>query len=203
MREAPVTRTLSKRNRIAMRTLFFKMICTFFVVSFVSSLCPTSPAEAATAVEIDAKSNAALEEFFSTAPAGKELAAKAVGILIFPSVVKAGMLVGGEYGEGALRIDGATVDYYSVAAGSIGLQFGVQKKGIVIMFMEKTALDNFRSSNGWEVGVDGSVALVTIGAGGSVDTNTAKQPIIGFVFGQKGLMLNLTLEGSKMTKLVR
>jgi lipid-binding SYLF domain-containing protein len=188
---------------MVMRTLSVRWICTFIVVSLIAFLLQASLVMAESAVEIDAKANAALEEFFSTAPAGKELAAKATGILIFPSVVKAGMLVGGEYGEGALRVNGATVDYYSTTSGSIGFQLGVQKKSIIIMFMEQSALDRFRSSSGWEVGVDGSVALVTIGTGGSVDTNTAQQPIIGFVFGQKGLMLNLTLEGSKMTKLVR
>jgi lipid-binding SYLF domain-containing protein len=186
-----------------MQTLSIRWICTFIVVSLVSLLCPASPAEADSAVEIDAKVKAALEDFFSTAPAGKELAGKAAGILVFPSVVKAGMLVGGEYGEGALRIDGATVDYYSTAAGSIGLQLGVQKKSIIIMFMDEAALEKFRNSTGWEVGVDGSVALVTIGTGGYVDTNTIQQPIIGFVFGQKGFMCNLTLEGSKMTKILR
>lgn len=186
-----------------MRTLSARLTFTFIAVALSSFLYPSSQAKAASAVEIDAKANAALEEFFSQAPVGKELSEKATGILIFPSVVKAGMLVGGEYGEGALRIDGATVDYYSTASGSFGFQLGVQKKSIIIMFMDKAALDAFRSSTGWEVGVDGSVALVTIGAGGSVDTNTAQEPIIGFVFGQKGLMYNLTLEGSKMTKIVR
>jgi lipid-binding SYLF domain-containing protein len=187
---------------MAMRILSARLICTLTAAALFSFLHPTS-AKAASAAEIDAKANAALEEFFSKAPAGKELAGKAVGMLIFPSVVKAGMVVGGEYGEGALRIGGTTVDYYSTASGSVGFQLGVQKKSIIIMFMDKTALDQFRSSKGWEVGVDGSIALVTIGAGGSVDTNTAQQPIIGFVFGQKGLMANLTLEGSKMTKIVR
>jgi lipid-binding SYLF domain-containing protein len=186
-----------------MKTLSIRLTFNLVVAVLVFSLYPTSPAKAASAVEIDAKANAALEEFFSKAPAGKDLAAKAAGVLIFPSVVKAGMLVGGEYGEGALRIGGITADYYSTASGSVGFQLGVQKKSIIIMFMDKSALESFRNSQGWEVGVDGSVALVTIGAGGSVDTNTAQEPIIGFVFGQKGLMYNLTLEGSKMTKIAR
>jgi lipid-binding SYLF domain-containing protein len=186
-----------------MRTLSLRSAGVLITAFLVIFLYPAAQAKAESAVLIDAKSNAAIEEFFSTSPAGKELAARAVGILIFPSVVKAGILVGGEYGEGALRVDGATVDHYSMAAGSIGLQLGAQKKSIIIMFMEQSALDKFKNSSGWEVGVDGSVALVTIGAGGAIDTTTAKQPIIGFVFGQKGLMLNLTIEGSKITKIVR
>ncbi len=183
-----------------MRYSFLGFIYVLIAAAFFS-LFTGSRAEAASAVEIDAKANATLEKFYETVPAGKELATKAAGILIFPSVVKAGMVLGGEYGEGALRIGGKTVAYYSTASGSIGFQLGVQSKSIIIMFMDKTALENFRKSQGWEVGVDGSVALVTIGAGGSLDTTTSQEPIIGFIFGQKGLMYNLTLEGTKLTKI--
>ena len=133
----------------------------------------------------------------------KILGDKAEGILVFPSVIKAGFGFGGEYGEGALRIKGKTVDYYSTAAGSFGFQIGVQSKTVILMFMSKQALKNFRDSKGWEVGVDASVAMVEVGAGGSIDTTNLKQPILGFVVGQKGLMVNLTLEGSKMSKLNR
>jgi lipid-binding SYLF domain-containing protein len=100
-----------------------------------------------------------------------------------------------------LRIKGKTVDYYNTAAASIGFQLGAQSKTMILLFMTENALSDFRNSDGWEVGVDGSVALVTIGAGGSVDTTNLKDPIIGFVFNNKGLMYNLTLEGSKMTKI--
>ena len=105
--------------------------------------------------------------------------------------------------DGALRIAGKTADYYSTAAASIGLQLGAQAKTVIILFLEKAALDKFRNSKGWEAGVDGSVALIQVGAGGSIDTTNIKDPIIGFVIGQKGLMFNVTLEGSKFTKLVR
>jgi lipid-binding SYLF domain-containing protein len=188
---------------MSIRSFSFSFIEIFLAASIACLVHSVPDAQAASAVEIDAKADAAIESFFQTAPAGKELAEKAEGILIFPSVVKAGILVGGEYGEGALRINGRTVEYYSTASGSIGLQLGAQAKSIIIMFMDKTALDEFRNSQGWEVGVDGSVALITIGTGGSIDSITAQEPIIGFVFGQKGLMLNVTLEGSKMTKIVR
>lgn len=162
---------------------------------------PGDRAEAASAVEIDAKVNEVLTRFYKDVPSAKELSTKAKAILTFPSVVKAGFGIGGEFGEGALRINDKTVDYYSTVAASIGFQFGVQSRAVILMFMADDALTNFRSSDGWEVGVDASVALVTIGASGAIDTTNIQEPVIGFIFGEKGLMYNLSLEGSKVTKL--
>jgi lipid-binding SYLF domain-containing protein len=156
---------------------------------------------AASAHVIDAKVDDALTEFYQTVKAGKELVGQAKGVLVFPSVIKAGIGIGGEYGEGALRIGGKTADYYNTAAASIGLQLGAQAKTVILLFMTDAALSKFRNSQGWEVGVDGSVALVTVGVDGSIDSTQMNNPIIGFVIGQKGLMYNLTLEGSKMTKI--
>jgi lipid-binding SYLF domain-containing protein len=156
---------------------------------------------AASAVEIDAKTDSTLKMFCEKVGPAKELSAKAKGILIFPDVIKAGFGIGGEYGEGALRINGKTVEYYNTAAVSIGLQLGAQEKAVILLFMDSKALDDFRKSDGWEAGGDGSVAVVEWGAGGSIDTSNIKDPIIGFVFGNKGLMFNLTLEGSKMSKI--
>ena len=160
-----------------------------------------APALGAAAEEIDAKVDASLKEFRKKVGPADELLQNARGVLVFPSVIKAGLGVGGEFGEGALRIGGETVDYYNTVAASIGFQLGAQSKTIILLFMTEEALSDFRSSKGWEVGVDGSVALVTIGAGGSLDTHTLQQPIIGFVFNNKGLMYNLTLEGSKITRI--
>lgn len=157
--------------------------------------------QAADAREIEVSVDVALEHFQKEVKGSAELLAKADGYLVFPKVVKAGLGIGGEYGEGALRIGGKTTAYYSTAAASIGLQLGVQKKSIIIAFLTKEALAKFQKSEGWEVGVDGSVALIKVGAGGSIDSNNIKEPIVAFVFGQKGLMYNLTLEGSKFTKL--
>jgi lipid-binding SYLF domain-containing protein len=157
--------------------------------------------QAADAREIEVSVNVALERFQKEVKGSSELLAKANGYLVFPKVVKAGLGIGGEYGEGALRIGGKTNAYYSTAAASIGLQLGVQKKSIIIAFLTKGSLSKFRKSEGWEVGVDGSVALIKVGAGGSIDSSNIKDPIVAFVFGQKGLMYNLTLEGSKFTKL--
>jgi lipid-binding SYLF domain-containing protein len=159
------------------------------------------PADAKSAVEIDVGVDETLKRFFAEVGGAKALADKSAGLLVFPTVIKAGFGIGGEYGEGALRIGGETADYYNTAAASIGLQFGAQARSVILMFMTDEALDEFRRSDGWEVGVDGSVALITIGAGGAIDSHSITDPIIGFVFGEKGLMYNLTLEGSKMTKL--
>ena len=148
---------------------------------------------AATPKEIDVSVDVALKNFHKNVNGGKEFLKAAKGVLVFPGVFKAGIGIGGEYGEGALRIGGKTVDYYSTAAGSIGFQLGAQKKTIILVFMQQDALKKFRASSGWEAGVDGSVALVTVGAGGSIDTTNIKDPIVAFVLSQKGLMYNLTL----------
>ena len=158
-------------------------------------------AVAATAKEIDVSVDVALEKFEKDVDGAKKFLANAKGLLVFPTVIKAGVGFGGEYGEGALRINGKTVDYYSTMAGSFGLQFGAQAKTILLVFLDEDALTRFRKSEGWKVGVDGSVAVVTIGAGTSLDSSKLNQPIVGFVLDQKGLMYNLTLEGSKFTKI--
>jgi len=160
-------------------------------------------ARAASKAEIDAKVRETVQEFYKQTSAGKELAQKSAGMLVFPEVLKAGIGVGGEYGEGALLIKGKTAGYYSTAAASIGFQLGAQVKSQIILFMNQKVLENFRKSQGWKAGVDGSVALATLGAGGELDTESIKQPIIGFIFSNKGLMYNLTFEGSKITRLER
>jgi lipid-binding SYLF domain-containing protein len=156
---------------------------------------------AATAKELDAKVDAALDRFYKEVKGAQELLKGAKGVCVFAGVIKAGIGIGGEYGEGALRIEGKTVDYYSIASGSIGLQFGAQKKDVIIVFLEAGALEKFRKSSGWKAGVDGSVVLIDLGAGKSIDTKNIKAPIVGFIVGQKGLMYNLSLEGSKISKL--
>lgn len=156
---------------------------------------------AASATEIDIKVDAALERFEVEVMGGKQFLKKAKGVLVCPEVIKAGFGIGGEYGECGLRIKNKTVDYYSTAAASIGLQFGAQLKTVVLVFLDSEELKKFRNSSGWEAGVDGSVALVQLGAGKDVNTINIEDPIVGFVLSNKGLMYNLTLEGSKMTKL--
>ncbi len=161
----------------------------------------TSVSYAASAKEIDASVDVALERFYKDVKGAKEFARAAKGLLILPKVVKAGFVIGGEYGEGALRLGRRTVDYYNIVAGSFGLQIGAQKRDIIIAFMTDEALRQFRKSSGWEAGVDGNIALITVGAGERIDTTTIRDPIVAFVFAVKGLMADLSLKGSKFTRL--
>ena len=177
----------------------FQALATAVVALLISAL--PQHAVAASAQELEIKVDAALEQFRAKIKGADTFLDSAKGVLVFPSVFKAGFVLGGEYGEGALRINGKTVDYYNTAGASFGFQIGAQTKTIVVAFMQQQALDSFRASMGWEAGVDGSVALIELGVGASLDSNNVRDPIIGFVFGNKGLMYNLTLEGSKFTKL--
>lgn len=161
----------------------------------------TKEVQAASAREIDTSVDVTLERFYKEVGSGHQLVQDAKGVLVFPHVYKAGFGVGGEYGEGALRINGKTVDYYNTAAGSFGFQIGAQKKSIILLFMQDEVLDRLRQSSNWKAGADASVTLVTVGADGSIDTQKHNEPILAFVIGQKGLMYNLTLEGTKFTKL--
>ncbi len=153
--------------------------------------------QAASKLELDTRSEATLNDLFEKEPAAKELANKATGLLIFPRIIKAGVGVGGELGEGVLRIGEGNAGYYRLTSVSVGFQFGGQAKSEVVMFMTADALRQFQESDGWEAGVDGSIALIEFGVGKEIDTHSIQDPIIGFVFSNKGLMYNLSLEGSK------
>ena len=167
----------------------------------VFGLAVSSSVFAKSAMEIEIEVDETIKEFKQKIKGGGEFLKRASGVLVFPTVLKAGFVLGGEYGEGALRVAGKTVDYYSTAAGSLGFQIGAQSKSIVVVFMNSESLENFRKSKGWKAGVDGSVALVEWGVGEDINTIDIKDPIVGFVFSNKGLMFNLNLEGSKFTKL--
>lgn len=158
---------------------------------------------AASAEEINIGVSATLKRFRKDIAGGSIFLEKAQGVLVFPNIIKAGFGIGGEYGEGALRIGGKTIEYYSTAAASIGFQLGAQSKSVVLVFLTPESLSDFRKSDGWKAGVDGSVALVKWGAGEDINTVDIKDPVAGFVFSNKGLMYNLTIEGSKFTKLNR
>lgn len=167
----------------------------------LSGLMSAGQALAKSAAEIDIGVQETLEQFRSEVKGGSKFLSRASGVLVFPSVIKAGFGIGGEYGEGALRVGGKTVDYYNTAAASIGFQIGAQSKSIVIVFMTSQALTDFRKSDGWKAGVDGSVALIEWGVGEDINSVDIKDPVVGFVFSNKGLMYNLTLEGAKFTRL--
>ena len=156
---------------------------------------------AASADKIDRDANEALRVFQEEVGGSDVFLDQAAGYLVFPRVIKVGFGLGAETGEGALRVGATTVDYYRTTSGSFGLQMGAQAKSIVIVFMTKEALNKFRNAEGWKVGVDGSVALIDIGAGKTIDSQNISDPVVGFIFGSKGLMYNLTLEGTKFSKL--
>jgi lipid-binding SYLF domain-containing protein len=162
---------------------------------------PVAEAAVSSRAEIDAQSREALARLKEQTSAGAELASRAAGVLVFPKILKGGLVVGGEYGEGQLRVGGVPTRYYRLASASVGFQLGVQQKSVVILFMTPESLEQFRRSKGWKAGVDASVAIATLGAGDQLDTETARKPVIAFVFSNKGLMYNLTLEGSRITPL--
>ena len=169
--------------------------------SMLIALLLTNSVLAASAAEIDREADKALLVFREDVNGADVFLSQAAGYLIFPKVYKIGIGFGAETGEGVLRVGGRSVDYYRTTAGSFGLQLGAQAKSIVIAFMTEDSLHKFQNSSGWKVGVDGSVALVDLGAGKTIDSHNIKDPVIGFIFGSMGLMYNLTLEGSKFSKL--
>jgi lipid-binding SYLF domain-containing protein len=156
---------------------------------------------AASAAKIDLAADEALEVFREDINGSEVFLNQAAGYLVFPRVVKIGIGIGGESGEGVLRVGGQTVDYYRTSAGSIGLQLGAQARSIIIVFMTKDSLQKFRDSSGWKVGIDGSVAFIDMGGGKTIDSQNVRDPVVGFIFGSKGLKYNLNLEGSKISKL--
>jgi lipid-binding SYLF domain-containing protein len=174
----------------------------FAVASFAAvALLLSSVSFGATKEEIDKGVHHTLQEFYQLDTMHHDLVARAKGVLVFPRVTKGGVGVGGQFGEGALRIDGKNVAYYSISSASVGLTLGLAKHREVILFMTQEVLDKFMNSHGWSIGADTGVAVLDKGAGGSYDTQTLQRPILAFVFGEKGLIGDISLEGSKVTKL--
>ena len=165
------------------------------------ALIASAPSFARTKAEIDASANRAITLFYALNPQHKELADKASGILVFGRVTKGGAGVAGEFGGGELWINGKTVNYYSVTSASVGLTLGVAHHSAVILFMTPESLDKFQKSADWSAGADTSFALVKQGSGGQYDTATLGKPILGFIFHEKGLLGDLSFEGSKITKI--
>lgn len=150
---------------------------------------------------IHANAEETLGKLYQQAKGSRELVAKAKGVLVFPSVLAAGFVVGGAYGEGELLVGKAQAGYYKTMTGSLGFQAGAQSKALVFLFMTQESLDHFRQGNGWTAGVDANVAVLNVGADGSVDTETAKAPVVGFVMTNGGLMFNVSLQGTKVSPL--
>lgn len=180
-----------------------KLTLGLFAALLMGMLTTIQSASAASGPEIDADVGATLSRFTYQVPGAEGLLRRAAGVLVFPSVVKAGMGFGGEYGEGALLIGGRTAGYYNTISASVGFQLGIQARSVIIVFMTENALNSFRRKDGWKIGVDGSVTVVTLGVGGSIDSNQIRKPVLAFILDQKGLMYNLTLEGSKISRINR
>lgn len=156
---------------------------------------------AATAGEIDRDVTIALSTLYKSTPAARKLSKIATGILVFPSIIKGGFIVGGQYGEGALRVDGKTTGYYNTVSASYGLQIGAQSFGYALFFIDNAGLKYLDKSEGWEIGVDPNVVLVDKGAARALSTTSVKSGIYVFFFNQKGLMADLSIAGSKITKI--
>ncbi len=167
------------------------------VVGLVAA--PPSISDAATAAELDTAAKATLKRCFADVPGCKAVGEKAQGILIFPEITQAAVGVGGAYGEGVLQIDGKTVGYYSLTAGSIGLQLGAQKFSQAMMFMTKEALSEFQTSSGWEAGAGAGVTWIDQAASERATTISAERPVVGFTFGEQGLMGAAAVGGAKIT----
>jgi len=164
----------------------------------------TSPSESAgqKKTEIDTAADATLATLYSSVNGSRELAAKSVGILVFPKILAAGLGIGGEYGEGVLKVGGSSVGYYKTTSVTWGFQAGAQSKALIMMFMTQEALDKFRnSSSGWTAGADASVAVIKTGAQGTIDTASAKAAVNAFALTNSGLMAGVTIDGTKVTKL--
>ena len=167
----------------------------------VTTMISPSMAIAASKAEIDRDVDASLKILLESEPDAKLLAEKAVGILVFPSIVKGGFIVGAMYGEGALRVKGKTEGYYNAVAASYGLQAGVQTFGYAVFFMNKEKLKYLDESEGWEIGGAPSLVVVNKGAARSLSTTSARDDIYVFFFDQTGLMAGLGLQGTKISKI--
>jgi lipid-binding SYLF domain-containing protein len=179
-----------------MRLLTLVFLCAAGAVLAITAL----PAVTATASGIDDDVTAALQKLYASAPVAKRIGAQARAILVFPHIVKAGFLVGGQYGEGALVQGGKIVGHYNSVAGSYGLQAGVQKFGYALFLMNDKALAYLDNSDGWEIGVGPSIVIVDQGKAKTMTSTTLRDDVYAFIFSQKGLMAGLGIQGSKITK---
>ncbi len=193
-----VHRASNREEEHSMRTAISILTCCALFVVFAAG---GRPAGAATAEKIDHNATAALKRLYADSPTAKMLGEKAKGILIFPGIVKGGLIIGGQWGQGALRKGGKTVAYYSSVAASYGLQAGGQKFGYALFFMDDASLNYLESSSGWEIGTGPSVVVVDKGVAKSMGTTASREGVFAFIFGQKGLMAGIGIQGSKITKI--
>ena len=182
-----------------------RLVQTAFVLIGITCLVPgfstgARADDAADRAEIERDVNEAFGRLYASVKGSEEVAKKAAGVLMFPRIVKAGFILGGHSGDGALRVGGKSVGYYSTGGVSFGFQAGAEKHSMALMFMTQDALQRFRNSSGWDLGADASVAVVDLAASGEVDVSRINKPVLAYVFGATGLMGSLSLEGSKISK---
>lgn len=168
-----------------------------------ATLGACSAGRVATGAELDQKVAASRANLFSSVPGTRSIAERSVGMLIIPDIVEGGFIFSGAYGEGALLVGDAVVDYISVAAAALGLQIGAQTYSQALFFTTPEALADFRQNDGWEIGVDAEVAVLDGGAGFGASTNTVMRPIYQVIYGQRGLIVGASLEGAKYSRLIR
>jgi lipid-binding SYLF domain-containing protein len=183
---------------------FIVMAASVAGLSVISACTTTGPGgsdPAARRQAIDGNVDAALARLYTQISGSKELVSSARGVLIFPSVVSAGFIVGAASGEGTLREGGKTTAFYRMTEGSVGLLAGAQSQAVFVLFMTPQALQQFKDSRGWTAGVDASVTVINVGANAAIDARTVQQPVVGFVMTNAGLMANLSLNGSRITRL--
>jgi len=179
----------------------WSIIASLGIAFALLAFCLPQTSMAATAAEINRDVNVALSDLYRSTPAAKKMAGIAKGILVFPDIIKGGFIIGGQYGEGALRVGGKTQGYYRSVAASYGLQIGAQKFGYALFFLSDDDLKYLKNSGGWEIGVGPSVVVVDEGMARSLTTTTARSGVYAFFFDQKGLMAGLGIQGSKITEI--
>jgi lipid-binding SYLF domain-containing protein len=184
-----------------MKTMIRLSVLTIMIMAICLVTGFARPAMAKSAEEIDKAVNGALKKLYAKSQAAKDLSKVAKGILVFPSILKGGFLVGAQYGEGALRKEGKTAGYYETVSASYGLQAGIQKFGYAMFFTDEASLDYLNRSDGWEIGVGPNITVVDAGMARSFTTTTGKEGIFVFFFDQKGLMAGLGIQGTKITKI--
>ncbi|MBT2324230.1 twin-arginine translocation pathway signal [Variovorax paradoxus] len=176
-------------------------ICGIAFVGCTTTRPEDHASASASRASIEAQADAALSKLYNAVPGSREMVARSAGVVVFPSVIGASLGVGAEYGRGALRANGRTQAYYSMTAGSIGFQAGAQSRAVFYVFTTGEALNRFRSSKGWTAGVDATVAAATLGATGGIDSNTIRQPVVGFVLTNVGLEAGVALQGAKISEI--
>ncbi len=180
----------------------FGLILALSIVLFAAgTFVSPNLASGASAAEIDSGARKALQTLYAQSPSAKTLGKQAKAILVFPNIVKGGFIVGGQYGEGALYVNGKLAGYYSTVQASYGLQAGVQKFGYALFLMNDSAMDWVNKTNGWEVGTGPSIVIMDVGKARAMTTTTLHSEIYGIFFSQRGLMGGLGLQGTKITRI--